>query len=102
MPPVAPHARGSELSLTITPRAAVNSLDLGGDGTLRVRITAPPVDGAANTALLRLLSKVLDVPKSQLSISAGHTSRHKRILVAGISSPDLDRRLQAALAGHVA
>jgi uncharacterized protein YggU (UPF0235/DUF167 family) len=98
VPPVASHPRGSELSLTITPRAAFNSMELEPAGTLRVRVTAPPVDGAANTALLRYLARVLDVPKSQLSISAGPTSRHKRILVTGISPTDLEHRLHKALA----
>jgi hypothetical protein len=73
-------------------------LELGSNGALRVRIAAPPVDGAANAALLRFLSKTLDIPKSQLSISAGHTSRHKRILVTGISPTDLNQRLYKALA----
>jgi uncharacterized protein YggU (UPF0235/DUF167 family) len=65
---------------------------------LRARIAAAPVGGAANIALLRFLSKALDIPKSQLAISAGHTSRHKRILVTGLSTTDLDQRLHEAIA----
>lgn len=98
MPPATPHSRGCEIALTISPRSAVNSLELGPEGTLRARITAPPVDGAANAALLRFLSKALDIPKSQLAISAGHTSRHKRILITGLSPNDLDQRLHNAMA----
>jgi uncharacterized protein YggU (UPF0235/DUF167 family) len=97
VPLVASHPRGSELTLSISPRAAANALELTPDGTLKVRVAAPPVDGAANAALLRYLSTALDIPKSQLSISAGHTSRHKRILITGLSPADLDQRLQNAV-----
>ena len=97
MPPVSAHPRGSELSLTISTRSAVNALELGGEGTVRVRIAAPPVNGAANAALIRFLAKTLDIPRSRLSISAGHTSRYKRIVVNGIAPADLDQRLQEAI-----
>jgi uncharacterized protein (TIGR00251 family) len=97
VPPIASHPRGSELSLTISARAAVNALELECAGALRVRIAAPPVDGAANAALLRYLSRVLDIPKSRLSISSGHASRHKRILITGFSPEDIDQRLDKAI-----
>ena len=98
MPPASPHPRGCEIALTISPRSAVNRLEWGPEGTLRAHIAAPPVDGAANAALLRYLAKLLDIPKSQLTITAGHTSRHKRILITSLSPTDVNQRLDDAIA----
>jgi len=94
---VAGNPRGSELSITISPRAASNSLELGSDGTLRARVAALPIHGAANTALLKFLSRTLHVPKSQLVIAAGHTGRQKRIVVTGVAPDELESRRREAL-----
>jgi uncharacterized protein len=94
---VAVNPRGSELSMMISPRAAFNSLELGSDGTLRARIAALPIDGAANTALLKFLAKMLHVPKSQLEIATGHSSRQKRIVVTGVAPDELESRLREAI-----
>ena len=83
--------------MTITPRASVSVLGLGSDGTLWARIAAPPVDGAANEALLRFLAKTLDVPRSRLAITVGQSSRHKRIVVTGVTSEDLESRLRQVI-----
>jgi uncharacterized protein len=93
---VAPHELGSAITVTIVPRAAANAVELASDGTLRVRITAPPVDGAANAALLRYLADVLDVPRSRLTIAAGHTSRRKRIVVAGLPPDVIQDRINSS------
>ena len=69
------------------------------DGSLRVRVTAAPVDGAANSALLRYLSDVLRIPRSRLAIDSGKNSRRKRIVVADVSPEALERRLRDALRG---
>jgi uncharacterized protein YggU (UPF0235/DUF167 family) len=67
------------------------------NGTLRVRLAAPPVDGAANTALLRFLADALDLPRSRLAISSGARSRRKRIVVEGIGAIELTSRVWEAL-----
>jgi len=67
------------------------------DGTIQVRIAAPPVDGAANTALLRFLADILDVPRSRLEIISGASSRRKRIVIAGLAADEVETLLQAAL-----
>jgi uncharacterized protein len=94
---VAPHARGSALSIIIKPRSSRTGLELAEDGSLRLSVTAPPVDGAANAAVLRFLADVLDVPRSRLSIASGETSRRKRIVVAGMAVEDLERRIRNAI-----
>jgi uncharacterized protein (TIGR00251 family) len=63
---------------------------------LQVRLTAPPVDGAANTELIELIADELDVPKRSVSIVSGETSRQKRLHVIGIDAETAAARLQAS------
>ena len=95
--PISSHARGSALSITVVPRAGRSSIEESTDGTLRVRVAAPPVDGAANVALLRFLADVLDVPRSRLEIASGKSNRHKRVVVEGMTPGELQERLRVAL-----
>jgi uncharacterized protein (TIGR00251 family) len=94
---VSQHAQGSVLSVVVVPRAARSSIERRADGAIQVRATAPPVDGAANAALLRYLAGVLDVPRSRLEIIGGASSRRKRITVSGLPPEELETRLQAVL-----
>lgn len=81
------------LRVRLTPRAARNQID-GWDGDLlRVRVTAPPVEGKANYALLRLLADALDVSPSRLRLIKGQTSREKVIAVEGLSGEEVRRCL---------
>jgi hypothetical protein len=66
------------------------------DGSLKIRLTAPPVDGAANEALIKFLSDTLDLSKSQVEIVSGQTSREKRIKIIGMSESDVIRLLNNA------
>lgn len=66
------------------------------DGKPKIQLKAPPVDGAANKALVGFLSEVLGVPKSAISIELGASGRTKRVEVAGVSDEELSRRLLAA------
>lgn len=65
------------INLRVIPRARQNKITTDADGTLRVHITAAPVDGAANVAVVRALAEHFDVPKSQIKIVRGETSRDK-------------------------
>jgi len=58
-----------------------------------VRVNAPPVDGAANDAVIAALAEALDVPKRDIRIAAGATSRNKSLEIAGLSSEEIARRL---------
>ena len=73
------------LSVKLQPRAAVNEIGGPLGNELRVKVTAPPVDSAANEALLRLLAERLDCPRSQVELVRGHASRHKLIRLRGLS-----------------
>ncbi len=69
----------------LTPRAAFDRVDGVAAGALRVRVSAPPVDEAANRSLVRLLARELGVPPSAVRISAGAASRRKTVAVTGLA-----------------
>ena len=91
------HHHGCVLALRVIPRASRTEFTQLPDGTFQVRLTAAPVDGAANTALLRFLADTLDLPRSRLSLASGATGRRKRIAVDGIGGDDLIHRVQCAV-----
>jgi uncharacterized protein (TIGR00251 family) len=83
------------LTIRIQPRASKNEVICLENGGLRIRLTAPPVDNAANEALVKFLSTVLSVAKSQVEIVSGHTSRDKIIRIHGVSEVDAKRVLNS-------
>jgi len=74
----------------VVPRASRSEIVGEHDGVLRVRIAAPPVDGAANEELVRLLSQLFGLPRGAIEISAGHSSKMKTVKVTGGSGSDLE------------
>lgn len=68
----------------VVPRASRTEIIGEHDGALRVRIAAPPVDGAANEELVRLLASAFSIPRSAIEILAGHTSKLKTLRVVGL------------------
>jgi hypothetical protein len=84
------------LSIRIQPRASKNELVAREGGGLKIRLTAPPVDGAANEALIRFLADTLSVSKSQVELISGHTSRDKVVRVHGTSEAEAERLLNLA------
>lgn len=86
-------AEGVALSLKVQPRASRNAV-VGLHGQeLKVAIIAPPVDSAANTALVRFLADVLDCPRSSVQLAKGQASRHKIVLVKGMTPAQILHRL---------
>jgi len=94
---VSRHPHGSLLSVVVVPRSGKSSIAQLADGAIQVRVAAPPVEGAANAALLRFLAGILDVPRSRLAITSGVSSRRKRVVITGLAPDELEIRLQAAL-----
>ena len=76
---------GLTFSIRVQPRAAKNEITGEHDGALRLRLTAPPVEGAANKLCQSLLADWLGVPRSQVTIIAGEKSRNKVVRVAGVT-----------------
>jgi len=69
----------------VTPRSARNEISGWRGGELLVKVTAPPEGGKANAAACKLLAGVLGVPKSSVSVVRGESSRHKSLVVEGLS-----------------
>ena len=76
---------GTLLRLRVQPRASIERLDGLRDGYVRLRLTAPPVDGAANAACLAFLAKALDISRAQLRLQAGVKSREKLVHITGLA-----------------
>jgi uncharacterized protein (TIGR00251 family) len=84
---------GVLLHVKVQPRASKNEIGEVLGNELKIKVTAPPVDSAANEALLRLLAEVLDCPRGAVQLVRGHASRHKQVLVQGLSVEDVATRL---------
>lgn len=69
------------IAVSVVPRASKSEVVGEVNGALRVRIAAPPVDGAANEELIKVLAKKYGVAKSKVSVIGGHSSRNKRVKV---------------------
>lgn len=82
------------LDLHVVPRASRTRVVGEHDGRLRVQIAAPPVDGAANDAVVRWLADALGVGRTHVRIVAGATSRAKRLVVQGVSRDLVLQRLR--------
>jgi uncharacterized protein (TIGR00251 family) len=63
------------------------------DGLLKIALTAPPVDGVANKALVEFVAKTLGVPKGQVTLVSGETSRRKTLEIVGIGRIDARKKL---------
>jgi uncharacterized protein (TIGR00251 family) len=88
-----PTAAGTRFEIRVMPRAPRAGVAGVRDGRLLVRVTAPPVDSAANEAAVRVLAKALDVPSAAVRISSGQTNRNKIVEIAvppGVLRPRID------------
>jgi uncharacterized protein (TIGR00251 family) len=70
----------------VIPRSSKSEIVGELDGALKIKLKAPPVDGAANDELVRLIAKELDMPRSSIEIVSGHSSKKKRVCVNGVSA----------------
>jgi uncharacterized protein (TIGR00251 family) len=90
MIPITKTERGIVFSIRVLPRSSRCEIaGIHGDA-LKLKITAPPVDGKANDECVRFLSETLGIKKSRISIVAGHTSRNKRIAISQITERDME------------
>ncbi len=76
-------------NVRVVPRTSNSEIVGEHDGALKIRLASPPVDGAANAELIKILSKKLDVPKSEVEIISGQTSKQKQVRINGINSTKL-------------
>jgi uncharacterized protein (TIGR00251 family) len=93
MPPTA------EIRVRVTPRASRDEVVGWRDEVLLVRLTAPPVEGAANRACQRLLARVLAVAPGRVALVAGEKAREKRFAVSGLTPAEARAKIEGHLAG---
>jgi len=82
------------LNLRIVPRASKNTIQGRHGDALKIRLCAPPVDGAANAALIEFLAKTFSLPRSRIQLLSGQTSRTKRVLLAGMKADEIRGRME--------
>jgi uncharacterized protein (TIGR00251 family) len=87
--------RETVLTIRVVPGSSKNKVVASEGGILRVKLTAPPVEGRANQALIAFLAKRLRVPKGKVTIVSGPFSRVKRVRVEGISETEAHGMLAA-------
>ena len=85
---------GAVLHLRIVPRASKNTIQGRHGDALKIRLCAPPVDGAANAALIEFLAKTFSLPRSRIQLLSGQTSRTKRVLLAGMKADENRGRME--------
>jgi uncharacterized protein len=86
-------ADGTLLSVKVQPRASKNEIGGPLGDELRIKVTAPPVEEAANQALIESLAKKLECPRGQVELIRGHKSRHKVIQLHGFRPEEVLKRL---------
>ena len=82
-------ADGVSFEVRVQPRSSKAEINGVHDGALRVRLTAPPVDGAANRQCIELFSRKMKVPKRAIRIASGASARRKRLKVLGMSMEEV-------------
>jgi hypothetical protein len=86
---------GSAITVRVTPRARRTEVaEILDDGTIRIRVTAPPVEGKANAALIQFLADALKIRKTRIEIVAGDRGLDKIVSITDLSAPEVQRRLQ--------
>ena len=86
-------ADGVLLSVKLQPRASANAICAPVGDELKIKVTAPPVDAAANEALLELLAGWLDCARGRVELVRGHKSRHKVVKLHGFAAEEAFRKL---------
>ena len=85
---------GAALTVRVTPRARKSEVSgFREDGTLKIRVTAPPVEGKANAAVIKFLASVLSVRKRNIEIVAGHKGLDKIISIMDMTAAEVERRI---------
>jgi uncharacterized protein (TIGR00251 family) len=91
---------GLRLALRVTPKAGRDTLGEVREGRLQVKVSAPPEDGKATAAVLKLIAKVSGIPVSQIELLSGATSREKLVLLHRLSLSDLPEAVRSLLTGR--
>ncbi len=88
---------GCRLAVLLTPRASVTAVTGWQGEELKIKISAPPVDGAANAELIKYLASWLKLSRASISIASGHSGRRKILKIEGLSGQQLRELIEARL-----
>lgn len=94
--PVNETTKGVTFAVKVQPRARKNAITRVIGDALKLAVTAPPVEGKANEAVIEFFADLFAIPRSSVSIASGETSRNKIVRVAGITAERVRERLSAA------
>lgn len=94
-------ADGVSFEVRVQPRSSKTEICGIQDGTLRVRLTSPPVDGAANRQCIELLSRKMKIPKRAIRIASGASARRKRLKVLGLGVEEMKNILSDLAQGSM-
>ena len=83
-----------DLNLRLQPKSSKNEIRRVGDG-VKAWVSAPPVDGAANEAIVKMIAKKVGVAPSRVQIIRGHTSRDKTLRIVGLTEKEVWERIEA-------
>ncbi len=97
MIPLNESAKGLTFAVKVHPRARKNEITGTVGDALKLALTAPPVEGKANQAVIEFFADFLDSPRSSVTIASGETSRNKVVRVTGIGAQQVRERLAATL-----
>ena len=93
MIPIHESAKGMTFSIKVHPRARKNAITGVVGDALKLALTAPPVDGKANQAVIEFFADLFAIPRSSVTIASGETSRNKVVRIAGVSKLAAEQRL---------
>jgi len=92
------NTKRATLAIRVTPRARKNQVaQIMANGTIKITLTAPPVEGKANTALAKFLAEILQVPVSSIEIMAGASGRSKLVSISGLDAEVANQRIADSL-----
>lgn len=97
MIPVRETAQGVTFAVKVHPRARKNAITGAVGEALKLALTAPPVEGRANQAVIEFLADLFAIPRASVTITSGATSRLKRVCVSGVSLGAVQQRLNRVL-----
>ena len=86
---VAMEENSVKLTVRVVPRSSRSEIVGEHDGALKIKLTSPPVDGAANAELIALMAKKLGVPRSNVEITSGESSKTKQLRITGVTASQI-------------
>ncbi len=84
---------GARLVVRVKPKSSKEGVEVGADGSVVVKVSAPPENGKANARVVEVVAAFFGLPRRQVEIVRGQTAREKDLLLHGLSAADVDKRL---------